>query len=215
MHADNAADQDDQRQPAVVRARAPRAAPRSETASRHPCGGSPASRALRGRLHQRLRVVELRHQAVDMRRHQLLRTSSSTFASGSIVRISKIEIIGRKRMNRNSSARNSPIVPTNVAQSQNVGAVHAPGRRQEVAVQAGDDDHEPLEPHADVDDDRDDEQRRHARAHALEPEHLRRQRCCRRSAPSTASAYGPVIRLIGTNPSYWSPLYQAMNASIT
>ena len=61
-------------------------------------------------------------------------------------------------MNRNSSARNRPIVPTNVAQSQIVGVVHAPRRRQEVAVQAGDDDHEALEPHADVDDERDDEQ---------------------------------------------------------
>ena len=51
----------------------------------------------------------------------MLPRSSSTFASGSSVRISKIEIIGRKRMNRNSSVRNRPIVPMNVDQSQNVG----------------------------------------------------------------------------------------------
>ena len=55
-------------------------------------------------------------------------------------------------MNRNSSVRNRPIVPMNVDQSQNVGVVHAPRRGQEVAVQAGDDDDEALEPHADVHD---------------------------------------------------------------
>ena len=55
------------------------------------------------------------------RSHQITRRSSSTFASGRIVRISKIEIIGRKRRNRNSSVRNRPIVPTKVDQSQNVG----------------------------------------------------------------------------------------------
>src|SRR5213596_918362 len=42
---------------------------------------------------------------------------SSTSASGKIVRISKIEIIGRKRMNRNSSAKKNPIVPIYMAQS--------------------------------------------------------------------------------------------------
>ena len=63
-------------------------------------------------------------------------------------------------MNRNSSVRNRPIVPRNVDQSQNVGVVHAPRRGQEVAVQAGHDDDEALEPHADVDDERDDEQQR-------------------------------------------------------
>ena len=43
------------------------------------------------------------------------------FASGTIVRISKIEIIGSTRMNRKNSVRNSPIVPKNVIQSQRVG----------------------------------------------------------------------------------------------
>src|SRR5262245_34806005 len=38
-----------------------------------------------------------------------------------MVRISKMEIMGRKRMNRKSSDRNSPIVPRYVAQSQRVG----------------------------------------------------------------------------------------------
>src|SRR5581483_3182600 len=37
---------------------------------------------------------------------------------------------------------------------------HAPARRQEVAVQADDDDYEALEPHADVDHDGDHEQHR-------------------------------------------------------
>ena len=36
------------------------------------------------------------------------------------VRISKIEIIGRNRTNRNSRKKNSPIEPMNIAQSQTV-----------------------------------------------------------------------------------------------
>ena len=39
-----------------------------------------------------------------------------------MVRISKMEIIGRNRRNRNNSVRNRPIVPRKVDQSQNVGA---------------------------------------------------------------------------------------------
>ena len=108
--ADDAADQHDQRQPRVVRRRAPRAAPRSETASRRPSADSP--RRARGAPPRRARSdprtrpsgrrsAERRHAASSS-------SSSSTFASGSIVRISKIEIIGRKRRNRNSSVRNKP-----------------------------------------------------------------------------------------------------------
>ena len=37
------------------------------------------------------------------------------------MRISKIEIIGRNRINRNSSVKKKPIVPTNIDQSQTVG----------------------------------------------------------------------------------------------
>jgi hypothetical protein len=48
-------------------------------------------------------------------------TYSSTSASGRIVRISKIEIIGRKRINRNSSVKKNPIVPINMLQSHCVG----------------------------------------------------------------------------------------------
>ena len=109
-----------------------------------------------------------------------LRSSSSTFASGSIVRISKIEIIGRKRRNRNSSVRNSPIVPTNVDQSQNVGAhmPHDEGRKSRCRLVTMID--EPLEPHADVDDERD--ARRAARTLVrtrLNHSSLRRSRRCR------------------------------------
>ena len=42
-------------------------------------------------------------------------------ASGRIVRISKIEIIGRNRRNRNSNVKKKPIVPTNIPQSHIVG----------------------------------------------------------------------------------------------
>src|SRR5215470_2372532 len=75
------------------------------------------------RLDQRGRVLEFRHEAVDAPGHQsTFSQSTSTFASGSIVRISKIEIIGRKRRKRNSSARNRPMVPANVEMSHRVGA---------------------------------------------------------------------------------------------
>ena len=60
----------------------------------------------------------------------------------------------------------------------------APGRREEITVQRRDDDHEPLEPHADVDDDRQGEQDRDARARLLEPEDLR--------ADHVAADHGPV-----------------------
>ena len=57
-------------------------------------------------------AVRVRHQCPS---------DSLIFASGAIVRISKIEIIGRNRMNRKNSVRNIPIVPMNVIQSQIVG----------------------------------------------------------------------------------------------
>src|SRR5215475_82999 len=72
------------------------------------------------RSDQLVRIAELGQQAVDGR--MLVHpTSSFTSASGSSVRISKMEIIGRTRTNRNSSVTNRPIVPMNVDQSQNVG----------------------------------------------------------------------------------------------
>ena len=45
----------------------------------------------------------------------------SSVASGRIVRISKIEIIGRKRRNKNSKVKKNPIVPMNIPQSHIVG----------------------------------------------------------------------------------------------
>src|SRR5207244_13086494 len=80
----------------------------------------------RGRLDQRGRVVELGHQTVDD-----ASLHSPTFASGRIVRISKIEIMGRKRKKRNRRETNRPIVPRNVDQSQNVGwyIPHDEGRK--------------------------------------------------------------------------------------
>ena len=47
--------------------------------------------------------------------------SGLTSAWGSRVRISKIEIIGRMRTNKNMAARNIPMVPKYVIQSQRVG----------------------------------------------------------------------------------------------
>ena len=61
-------------------------------------------------------------------------------------------------MNKNSRARKRPMVPTNVAQSQTVPEYipHEEGRK--VPVQAGDDDDEPLQPHADIDEHGDQEE---------------------------------------------------------
>src|SRR5437763_716533 len=61
--------------------------------------------------------------------------------------------------------------------------VHHPRRRQIAAVQRGDDDHEALEPHADVDEDGEDEQRGDARADPLRPQRLRRERVARDHRP--------------------------------
>ena len=61
-----------------------------------------------GRVHQALGRIELGHDSVNA---VGLRHYSLTSASGSRVRISKIEIAGRKRRNRNIAARNMPMVP--------------------------------------------------------------------------------------------------------
>src|SRR5919199_612034 len=47
--------------------------------------------------------------------------SSFTAACGRIVRISKMEMTGRKRMNKNKSVKNKPMVPKNIEKSKIVG----------------------------------------------------------------------------------------------
>src|ERR1051325_4593033 len=78
-----------------------------------------------GRIEQLLRTVELRDDAVGAGEdsadgHQCPPPSPAVCASasGSIVRISKIEIIGRKRRKRASRKRKRPIEPMYIAQSQ-------------------------------------------------------------------------------------------------
>src|SRR5262245_21825349 len=85
---------------------------------RRVCIHSPIAGRLRlsHRVDQLVGRVEFGEQTVDWRGVPHL-----TSVSGTRVRISKIEIIGRKRMNKNNSARKSPIVPANVAQSHTVG----------------------------------------------------------------------------------------------
>src|SRR5690606_42037672 len=83
----------------------------------------------RGGIEQLLGRVELGQQAVQHRgvgrlAHGCASSSEAlafTCDSGSSVRISKMEIIGSTRTNRNISVRNRPIVPASVAKSQNVG----------------------------------------------------------------------------------------------
>jgi len=65
---------------------------------------------------ERFRVGEFGQKTVNW---SVFVQSPSDF--GTSVRISKIEIIGRNRMNRKSRATNNPIVPMKVDQSQNVG----------------------------------------------------------------------------------------------
>src|SRR4051812_8081856 len=69
--------------------------------------------------------VELGHQAMDQREvmrmrlyaHRGVSVYSPPRLPGTMVRISKMEIIGRNRMNRKSRERNRPIVPRKVIQS--------------------------------------------------------------------------------------------------
>src|ERR1019366_3602255 len=62
-----------------------------------------------GGADQRGGVVEFGHHAVDRLIHP--RESSLILACGKRVRTSKIEIIGRRRMNSINRTRNSPMVP--------------------------------------------------------------------------------------------------------
>src|SRR5579872_684365 len=61
--------------------------------------------------------IKLRHHPVDWR----VPHSGFTSASGSSVRISKIEMLGSNRKKRNMHAVKKPKVPMNVAQSHRVG----------------------------------------------------------------------------------------------
>src|SRR6185369_14323917 len=80
------------------------------------------------RVDQIVRVLKLRQHAIKRRRMTSMMQQrrirghySSTSASGRMVRISKIEIIGRNLMNRNSSVKKKPSVPMNMPQSHCVG----------------------------------------------------------------------------------------------
>src|SRR5262249_60522609 len=66
------------------------------------------------------RPLELGQQPVD-RRPPSHASASFPSASGGLMRISEIEIMGRKRMERKKSVPKSPIVPMNVAKSRRVG----------------------------------------------------------------------------------------------
>ncbi len=94
-----------------------------------PVQHGPVSRdALPRRLHRRCRAAP---------------TSTSAMAT-----------IGRKRQNSRNNVKNNPKLPTSISMSISVGRKIAPTGRQEIAAQRGHDDHEPLEPHADVHQDR-------------------------------------------------------------
>src|SRR5262249_10215337 len=69
-----------------------------------------------GRVDEVSRILKLCHQSVNWRCVQV-RGHSFTFACGSIVRISNMEIAGMKRMNRKKSKVKKPIVPSKVITS--------------------------------------------------------------------------------------------------
>src|SRR5580698_2907595 len=69
-----------------------------------------------GRVHQLGGRIKLGHHSVNWSA-----LHSFTSASGRRVRISKIDIMGRMRTKRNIAARNLPMVPMYVIQSQRVG----------------------------------------------------------------------------------------------
>src|SRR5438309_1321976 len=62
-------------------------------------------------------------------------------------------------------------------------AIHRPRGRQEISMQARNDNHESLEPHSYVDDDRNDEQQGYAAASPLRPENLRNQNVAQDQRP--------------------------------
>src|SRR5262245_24492747 len=67
---------------------------------------------------RRLSSFDIRH-SLDIRYWAfVILFASCTSACGNSVRISKFEIIGKNRMNKNNRARNSPNVPTYIDQSQ-------------------------------------------------------------------------------------------------
>src|SRR6266851_904648 len=69
---------------------------------------------LPGRLHHLRRAFELRHEPPDGRDGRLARhdaVSSRTWAPGTMVRISKMEMTGMKRMKRRNRVKNRPRVP--------------------------------------------------------------------------------------------------------
>src|SRR5258705_417186 len=155
-----------------------------------------------------LRQPVKRHHAVDD-----AALHSFTFASGRIVRISKIEIIGRKRRNRNRSERNKPIVPRNVDQSQNVGwyIPHEEGRKSRcrlVTMMTKRSSHMPTFTTSEI------MKSNGTLVHTRFSQSACGTATLQKISSQYANAYGPVSRLSGTSPSYLSALYQAMNASV-
>src|SRR5439155_18285025 len=71
-----------------------------------------------GRVDQKFVVFKLGHQSVN---RSIMAHNFPSFLSAISSRTSEMEIIGRKRTNRNSSDKNKPMLPKSVAQSQKVG----------------------------------------------------------------------------------------------
>ena len=86
--------------------------------------------------------------------------------------ISAIASTGRNRMNSRKRVMNRPNEPRNVTKSTHVGSNQAPTAGQEVLRQRRHGDDEAFEPHADVDEERCDEQ------HPDVPRQILNQKIC-------------------------------------
>src|SRR5215216_6423206 len=86
-----------------------------------------------GGRHHVARIVELGHHAVRRQARRLSHAALSSLisASGTSVRISKIEITGRNLRKRSIRKKKNPIVPKNIVKSKMVGEYmpHDEGRK--------------------------------------------------------------------------------------
>ena len=98
-------------------------------------------------------------------------------------RTSKIEIIGSTRTKRNRQRQEETDRPEQCCPIPNRRPIHVPGGRKKIAMQAGDDDHEALQPHPHVDHHgHNPEQRQHYFERGM-TRATAESRCCMRSAP--------------------------------
>ncbi len=128
---------------------------------------------------------------------------------------SEIGIAGMKRRKRRNSTPKVAIEPKQQPPVDPGRRVVGPGRREEVAGERDGDDDEPLRPHPDVHEDRDEEEDEDVGARPRDPEDLRRHHVAEdlHGVDEARTARPP--RLKNANHSFGLPEYQAMKYSMT